>query len=214
MNMKKRDLLCIVAIGVILGTVAHVYGKWPRVAGQLVSHKTFREAVANIDTNPVTYLYTAEPTMSETYQFGPEDHPGFSDSPPDIDEELVKALHAMVIVESGGDPNAVGDLHLTNKAYGALQIRKPYLDDVNGICSDGVVRVWGRLLTLADMKDPDRAWWVAEKYLEHYGNRYYRVTGKRPDVRVYAALHNGGPNGWKRLSTNEYVEDVVSLTRR
>lgn len=40
-------------------------------------------------------------------------------------------LNAIIQVESGGDDNAEGDLHLENHAYGCLQIRQGVCDDVN-----------------------------------------------------------------------------------
>jgi soluble lytic murein transglycosylase-like protein len=131
-----------------------------------------------------------------------------------IDKSVLSdALHAMVRVESGGDPNAVGDKHLVNKAYGVLQIRKPYLDDVVRLFKESMTAKWGRILTIEDMKDPSMAWWTASRYLEHYGRRYYRLTGSRPGIRIFAALHNGGPNGWKKSATNEYCDRVVAAAK-
>ncbi len=48
-------------------------------------------------------------------------------------ERIPKAslIDALIMVESGGDDNAVGDKTLVHKAYGCLQIRQPYMDDVN-----------------------------------------------------------------------------------
>lgn len=112
-------------------------------------------------------------------------------------------LAALAIVESGGNPDAVGDLHLKNKAYGQYQIRQPYLTDVN--------RISGKSLTLEDVRGKDSeetAAWAVKVYLIHYGKRYTRITGKKPIAEVYARMHNGGPNGWKKTSTNAYWEKV------
>jgi hypothetical protein len=139
----------------------------------------------------------------------------FSNANADVIDKSVlsDALHAMVMVESGGDPNAVGDKHLVNKAYGVLQIRKPYLDDVVRLFKESMTAKWGRILTIEDMKGPPMAWWTASRYLEYYGRRYYRLTGNRPGIRIFAALHNGGPNGWRKSATNEYCDRVVAAAK-
>ncbi len=106
-------------------------------------------------------------------------------------------LMVLVQIESGGDHAAVGDRNMTNKAYGILQIRKPYLDDVN--------RVYHTSLTMDDVRKSQLvSRWVAIHYLKHYGKRYQRLTGKVPTYEIYARIHNGGPNGWKRDSTVKY----------
>lgn len=106
-----------------------------------------------------------------------------------------------------GNPAAIGDRHLAYHAVGNYQIRQPYLDDVNKLCRKDVVRAWGRLLTINDMKDPAKARWVAMKYLELWGRHYQRQTGKAPTVEVYARIHNGGPFGWKNPSTLHYWQE-------
>ena len=113
-----------------------------------------------------------------------------------------------------GDPNKVGDNHLRNKAHGLLQIRKSYLDDVNKIAGYDVLLIWGKTeLTMEDMKDKDKARWVAKVYLTHYGELYEKRTGKAPTMEVYAKIHNGGPNGWRRgnFDTAKYWAKVVRL---
>jgi hypothetical protein len=113
-----------------------------------------------------------------------------------------------------GDVNAVGDKHLRHKAYGLLQIRKPYLDDVNKIAGKDVKAVWGKTeLTLADMKNPEMARWAFLVYLWYYGEQYERTTGKVPTATIYARIHNGGPNGWQRKSTLAYARAVVQNIR-
>jgi len=135
------------------------------------------------------------------------------DLPPDMPYALAKVLWALREVESDDDADAVGDLHLTNKAYGVLQIRKPYLDDAMRIAGPEAVRQeWGvDRLTMEDMRDTAKAWWVAEVYLKHYGERYERLTGREPTEDVYARIHNGGPDGWRKSSTNEHARKVSEV---
>ena len=118
-------------------------------------------------------------------------------------------LAALMAIESGGDPDAVGDLHLKNKAYGLYQIRQPYLTDVN--------RILRKSLTLEDIRGKGSEQIAANAvkvYLIHYGKRYARITGKQPTMEVYARMHNGGPNGWKKDSTLGYWEKFQGAFKR
>ena len=114
---------------------------------------------------------------------------------------MIKLLAVLIMVESGGDPNAIGDQHLNNKAYGILQIRAPYLEDVNRIAGTNVT-----MEQIRSSKTTSR--WAAITYLRHYGKNYERKTGKKPTLEVYARMHNGGPNGWKKKSTDVYWAKV------
>jgi len=121
---------------------------------------------------------------------------------------LIKAVS--MVENQAGDPEAVGDKHLEHKAYGLLQIRQMYLDDANRFAGKKVFQKWGvDKLTLQDMKDKEKAEWVFTIYLSYYGNVYTKKTGKKPTVKVYARIHNGGPNGWKKDSTLAFAEKVL-----
>ena len=108
------------------------------------------------------------------------------------------------------DSNRVGDKHLTYKAYGVFQIRQPYLTDVNRIAgSDGVKAAWGKsALSIADVKNPEIAAWCVKVYLSYYGKHYEKIMGKKPTEEVYARMHNGGPDGWKKSVTAKYWAKV------
>lgn len=111
------------------------------------------------------------------------------------------------------NPNAVGDKHLSNKSYGLLQIRAPYLRDVNRIAGkEEIMQVWGKeKLTMKDMKDPAKAKWSFHVYLSYYGELYTQKTGKVPTAEVYARIHNGGPDGWRERKTFRYGRIVMSF---
>ncbi len=113
------------------------------------------------------------------------------------------------------NPNAVGDKHMRNKAYGLLQIRAPYLKDVNRIAGKKEIRrKWGKdRLTMKDMKNRRMAEWAFHVYLSHYGKIYTRKTGKIPTAEVYARIHNGGPTGWQDDKTKKYATAVVAFMR-
>jgi len=106
-------------------------------------------------------------------------------------------LIVLALCESDGRMDAVGDIHMTNKAYGCLQIRQPYLDDAN--------RIAGTSYTMDQVRN-SRALskWCAVTYLRHYGAHYERVTGNQASYEVLARIHNGGPSGWRKTSTEGY----------
>jgi soluble lytic murein transglycosylase-like protein len=100
-------------------------------------------------------------------------------------------LLALIIVESNGNNNAVnGD------AAGCLQITPVVVKDVN--------RFAGTKFTLQDRFDRDKSIRMAELYLKYYGRIYIKKTGKVPDNEVLARIWNGGPNGWKKSSTQDF----------
>ncbi len=118
-----------------------------------------------------------------------------------IDQKLLDAIKQ---VESKGDVDAIGDKGLSNKAYGAYQIRKPYYDDAVEFNS-----------SLKDKKFPDDvkgggSEGHSEDVIRSYMKRY--ATAKRlghpPTDEDIARIHNGGPNGYKNPNTDKYWKKV------
>lgn len=115
-------------------------------------------------------------------------------------------LAALIVVESSGDYKAVGDKHLRNKAYGVCQIRQPYLDDVN--------RIAGTDWSMQQVRcSPGLSRWCVVVYVRHYGKRYTRLTGRPLTIEVAARMHNGGPNGWKKSSTDKHWNRMREVLR-
>ena len=122
-------------------------------------------------------------------------------------------IYAIVKAENPWlDAKKVGDRNLYHKAFGLLQVRKPYLDDVNRIVGrKDMMRMWGKQrLTTEDMKDKAKAVWATKVYLTYYGKVYEDETGKKVTPEVYARIHNGGPSGWKKWVTKSYWHKVRS----
>jgi hypothetical protein len=118
--------------------------------------------------------------------------------------DWVLFLSVLISIESGGDINAVGDRHLRNQAYGVCQIRQPYLDDVN--------RIEGTNYTMQQVRESESlSRWCVVVYIRHYGKRYTRITGQPLTFEVAARMHNGGPNGWNRSSTDKYWNKFQKL---
>lgn len=109
-------------------------------------------------------------------------------------------LMAIAMMESGGNSAAIGD---TGRAIGVLQIHRSYVDDVN--------RIAGTNFTYADRLDPQKSRTMANIYLVHYGRRYERLTGKPATREILAAIHHGGPDGWRKASCLEYARRAAAL---
>lgn len=103
-------------------------------------------------------------------------------------------LRRLALVESGGDDAAV---NVAEDAHGRFQVRPCYLADAN--------EFMGWTYTLADMHDPAKATRVVAAYLVRYGAAYVRETGRPVTPEVLARIHNGGPSGWRKRSTDEYA---------
>lgn len=102
-------------------------------------------------------------------------------------------LRALELVESEGVNGMIGDKHLGADpnlwAWGILQIRKCYVDDVND--------AYGTNIYASDcLWDIELSHMVTQAYMNRYG-RDRSFEGR-------ARIHNGGPNGWKYANTKHY----------
>ena len=108
-------------------------------------------------------------------------------------------LDAIEHVESSGRGADTPDGD-SGRAVGCLQIWQSYLDDANE---------WaGTSFTHAEMRDPEKARFIAVAYLDRWGTHYEKVTGERASLSVLARMHKSGPNGWKKPETLAYWDKV------
>lgn len=115
-------------------------------------------------------------------------------------------LAAIAVVESGGNPAAVGD---RGRSVGAYQIQAICVADVNRI--HGTDYRWPE-----DARNPVTAAAIARTYLEHWTAVYTRRTGDPVTPEVAARIWNGGPRGYERAATVNYwqkVEKELEKTR-
>lgn len=108
-------------------------------------------------------------------------------------------IDSLIAVESGGDDNAVGDKHLAKKAYGCLQVRQPCVDDYNaahGTAHKAEDCLGNRALSVR----------ICGWYVDRYATA--KRLGHTPTDEDKVRIWNGGPNGWKRKSTQEYWRKV------
>jgi len=118
---------------------------------------------------------------------------------PTTDADWTSFLDAVAIVESNGRTDVVVTDTNGKLSVGCLQIQQPYLTD-------------SRLsYTLNDMKDRAKSYEVARAYLTRYGSAYTRRTGKPATIEVLIRIHNGGPQGWLKKSTDPYVEKIKKV---
>ncbi|MBB76541.1 MAG: hypothetical protein CMJ75_18710 [Planctomycetaceae bacterium] len=107
--------------------------------------------------------------------------------------EAVRLFIAIVLVESGGDPTAVGD---GGEAIGIAQIRPILVEDVNRI--EGEER-----FKHSDALNPLLAFEMFVIYSEHYADHTddYSPEG-------IARRWNGGPTGHEKEATKAYWAKV------
>jgi len=127
-------------------------------------------------------------------------------------------IAALIAVESGGDPKAVGD---GGKAVGILQIHPIMVKECNRILNEydrknknipkeGI----GYRYTLKDRKFESTSRAMAILYLRHWGKHYKKRSGYEPTYEVYARSWNGGPKGPFKESTLTYWQKVRSEMER
>lgn len=118
-------------------------------------------------------------------------------------QEMVseKLLDAIAMQESKNNPNAKGDKRKGKyMAIGAYQLWDVYIEDVN--------RFAKTKYKSSDRWNAKTSREIVRKYLTYYGKRYERLTGKKVTNEVLARIHNGGPNGFKKASTDKYWKEI------
>ena len=118
------------------------------------------------------------------------------------DDPLIQAL---IMKESQNDDSRIGDLNLVNKAYGCLQIRLPCITDVNHAYDTNYKAqdmLNNRELSILVCKAYWAIWMTREK------------LGHTPTWEDKARSWNGGPNGWRKQSTEYYWRDVQVILNK
>ena len=105
---------------------------------------------------------------------------------------LAMLIAALIRIESGGDPLAVGD---DGRSWGCLQIRPSVIADVN--------RVYGLSYSSRDAFCSATAPEICRLYLMHWGARQ-----KIASAEDYARIWNGGPLGHQKQKTRAYWKKV------
>jgi len=98
-----------------------------------------------------------------------------------------------MIVESGGDPVAIGK----DGEVGILQI--------SPVCIRHVNKIYGTRFTYADRFNVSKSKQICVLYLRFYVGRYEAKTGHKADYGVYFRMWNG-PATWDRPSRRKYAD--------
>ena len=115
-------------------------------------------------------------------------------------EELIEA---MAFIESGGNPNAVGDINLGTPSIGLLQIRPIMVREVNRILKrQGLDKKFKN----SDRKDSTKS----VEMFNIWADAYHTKSSYEKMARNW----NGGPKGYKRSATAHYwkkIQNYVTL---
>ena len=111
-------------------------------------------------------------------------------------------------VESGGRPDAVGD---QGRSIGPYQIQEGYWKDAvehNPSLKDGG-KTWQNTKGAGSIE-------YSERVMQSYADRYATKSrlGRDPTFEDVARNHNGGPNGYKRSSTDAYWQKVKETLQK
>jgi len=113
---------------------------------------------------------------------------------------ITKLITAIILIESGGDHNKIGDNGLS---VGALQIQEEVIIDVNGIYD--LHYTWpDDAFNLETSKD------IFQIYTRYWGQQKF---GRLPTAEEAARIWNGGPDGNKKLTTLKYWDKVRALLK-
>lgn len=109
-------------------------------------------------------------------------------------------INAIIQIESSGNPNAY---NREEAAAGLFQIRPIYVEDVNRILGE-------ERFTLEDRWNKDKSTEMFKVYTSHYYNHYKKEIEKlgMQQEKAQSRIHNGGPKGWKKESTETYWNKI------
>lgn len=114
---------------------------------------------------------------------------GYRNQGPENDNEgnmLAEIIAVLILVESGGDWQAVGD---NGRSWGGLQIQASVVQDINDYYS---------------MEYPHEAAFI-ERHARNIARLYLlRWVGPDGTPEQYARVWNGGPNGMRKKATLKY----------
>jgi hypothetical protein len=111
---------------------------------------------------------------------------------------LTTLILILIQVESAGDDLAIGDNGL---AYGCLQMHAGYVQDAAEYAGNDWLH--------EDAFDRETSIDIFIAYISRYATE--DRIGRPVTAEDIARIHNGGPNGWKKKSTEAYWREVRSI---
>lgn len=110
---------------------------------------------------------------------------------------FIQIILVLIHIESGGNDFAVGD---DGAAYGCLQMHADYVHDA----AEYVGADWKH----TDAFDRQTSIDIFLAYMSRYCTE--ERLGRPISMQDIVRIHNGGPDGWKKESTEEYYELFLS----
>jgi len=108
---------------------------------------------------------------------------------------LKQISHILKYVETEYNPDATGD---GGMSWGILQIQLNAIKDVN--------RKYGTTYTHQDAFDENCAEEIFELYIEMWTEHLEKKEGRAATEEDVVRIWNGGPRGWKRSGTLDYLK--------
>jgi hypothetical protein len=108
---------------------------------------------------------------------------------------LIQIILVLIQVESSGNDFAIGD---NGKSYGCLQMTEAYVQDA----SEYAGRQWEHQDAFCREASVD----IFIAYMSKYATE--ERIGRPVTIEDIARIHNGGPNGYKKISTKKYWQKV------
>lgn len=189
-NAEKKSLDA--ALKSLTPVEKKIRSKWIKIAKPRTP-ETYAKAIQFVNANMIdklSELFLKRAASIELNDLTPEELMKRIDgsktyTPGDL---LIKAV---IMKESQGNDNAVGDKNLEKKAYGSMQIRADVITDLNKYCNGNYSR--------KDSKNRARSVEMFKKY-----TKYWMAYDDESAARIW----NGGPNGCNKESTVSYWNDV------
>ena len=100
-------------------------------------------------------------------------------------------LKALALVESGGNPQAIGD---GGDSWGMYQLQAAYVQDAAQFAGEN----W----THEDAFNPVLARKIVRAYMARYATK--KRLGREPTYELVSRIHNGGPMGFRKSVTDGY----------
>jgi hypothetical protein len=111
-------------------------------------------------------------------------------------------LAAMIMIESGGNPNAIGKYG----EVGIVQIQPIVIRDVNRFYRTSYVFP-------RDARSKQKSIEILQLYIKLQERRWIERYGRKATLHEKLAFWNGGPNGPKKENARRYAREVLKKAR-
>ena len=118
-------------------------------------------------------------------------------------DNRAELIEAISYVESGGNPEVIGDTHLSTPSVGLLQLRPIMVREVNRILRNQGLE---KRFKNSDRRDSSKS----IEMFNIWADTYHASSSFEKMARNW----NGGPKGYKRTSTISYWTKITKYTQK